>query len=211
MRRAPANALLLLAAGCSTVALAACGGGGNGAASSTTSTAGTAPIATTTTSGSAPAATPAGAAASFLVARGDNSIPEFGREAPSGERTRALSTLAAYLRARDRSEWSRACTYLAGGTTRQLAGLAKAANGRSEGCGPVLAALAAGGSPAGRASTPAAGIAAMRVKGESAFVLYHGSSGGNYVMPMADEGGAWKMTKLVPIAYPPVLARAAAP
>jgi len=46
------------------------------------------------------------------------------------------------------------------------------------------------------------GVAALRVKGKGAFALFHGPNASKYVMPMVNEGGAWKMSQLAPVAYP---------
>jgi hypothetical protein len=203
MRRPRENALSLLAATLSTGALVACGGGGAHPSPATVaSAAGATKIASAVTSGPA---------ASFLVPRGDNSIPEFGREAPASERGRALAALAAFLRARAGDEWSRACSDLIGGTRRQLTTIAKTASGKPEGCGRMLAALSPDTSVRARAEMPARGPAALRVRGPNAFLLFYGADGGKYVMPVADEAGAWKMSKLAPIAYPPVPTGPAAP
>ncbi|HWX44979.1 MAG TPA: hypothetical protein VNY52_06625, partial [Solirubrobacteraceae bacterium] len=219
---------LLLAAVLAAVGLAACGGGGSSAStpaaavSSTASTPAPAVTATTpatTATATAPTATakPAeraprpsttstsnsssssGPAASFRTPGGDNSIPDYGNEAPPTERQRATAALAAFLRARANGEWSKACTYLAGTTRSQLERLAGASKGRVSGCGPILAALSKG--PAStRADTLTAGVASLRIKGNSAFALYHGPKGSKYVMPLRNEGGAWKVSELAPIA-----------
>jgi hypothetical protein len=49
----------------------------------------------------------------------------------------------------------------------------------------------------------ALGLAALRVKGDKAFALFYGPHAQQYMMPMVREGGAWKVTQLAPMAYPP--------
>jgi hypothetical protein len=146
-----------------------------------------------------------GGAAGFRAPSGDNSIPDYGNEAPPTERERAATALAAFLRARANGEWPRACTYLATPTRTQLERLLGAAKGKVQagGCGRTLAALSKGPAAAHADSlTLTAGVAALRIKGKSAFALFHGPKGSKYVMPMTSEGGAWKMSQLAPLPYP---------
>jgi hypothetical protein len=146
-----------------------------------------------------------GGAAGFRAPSGDNSIPNYGNEAPPTERERATTALAAFLRARAGGEWPRACTYLAATTRTQLERLLGAVKGKAQagGCGRTLAALSKGPAAAHADSlTLTAGVAALRIKGKSAFALFHGPKGSKYVMPMVSEGGAWKMSQLAPLPYP---------
>ena len=75
-------ALLVLLLAASAVAAAGCGGGSAGTAG-----------------------TSAGGARGFLVPEGDNSIPNFGTEAPGPERRGARAVLAAFLTARSAGPW----------------------------------------------------------------------------------------------------------
>jgi hypothetical protein len=141
-----------------------------------------------------------GAAASFRTQGGDNSIPDYGREANAAERARAAAALAGFLRARANGEWSRVCTYLTGPTRKQLVVFGKASKGLN-GCGPILTALSSG--PAASRTDPVIyGVAALRVKANKAFALFYGPKGSKYVMPMLSEGGVWKMSQLAPMPYP---------
>jgi hypothetical protein len=229
MRLAFRHTLLLLAA-LPAVGLAACGGGGSTttttvaavpppastAATATTPTAPATPTATSrpTATAKPPATTPRPAApsgstgtssngpsASFRVAHGDNSIPDFGGEAPTTERQRATAALKAFLHARTSRNWSQACLYLAAPTLKQISMFARSSKGKAS-CGTILAALSRSSTPTGGEDTLAHGIAALRIKGDTAFALYHGAGSSKYVMPMRNEGGAWKMTELAPLAYP---------
>ena len=61
----------------------------------------------------------------------------------------------------------------------------------------------AAGSDRSRAEAALRGpILTLRIKGQSGFALFYGLHRQKYVMPMAREGGAWKVTQLAPIAYP---------
>ena len=198
-----ALAIVLLALG-----FAACGGSGpprGSTAEASNPAATTAPSATSTTAattGSAVGGSGAGAAG-FRVAHGENSIPDFGSEAPAAERERAAVALAAYLKARAGGEWARACVYLARSTRKRLEGYAGAAKGGSGGCGMLLGALSTGAA-VDRADPLTGGgrVVALRVQGESAFALFYGANGSKYVMPMASERGQWKVGQVAPLAYP---------
>jgi hypothetical protein len=191
--------------------LSACGGAGN----TTTSSATSAPATTVTTTPTATVAKPSGeaqhsssssapkkGAAGFRVTKGDNSIPDFGREAHPSERQRAVAALTTFLRARANGEWSKMCRYLARPNLRLLDGFARNPKGKSMDCGSVLAALQKKASSAERADPLISGLAALRIKGKSAFALFHGANNNKYVMPMQNEDGAWKMTQLAPLPYP---------
>jgi hypothetical protein len=164
-----------------------------------------APAATTTTPSTQTRGSSGGAAASFRVQRGDNSIPEYGQEAGASERARAATALATFLQARAKGEWSLVCTELAGPTREQLERLVRAAKAKgSGGCGQVLAALTGHGPASTRADplTSGGGMAALRVKGTTAFALFYGSHHSKYVMPMRNEGGSWKVSQITPLPYP---------
>jgi hypothetical protein len=222
-----------LAAVLAAVGLAACGGGGSSTstpaasaastpattpsvstpattATATTPTAATKPAETaprpstsTSSSSSSSSGGSGGGAAGFRATSGDNSIPNYGSEAPPSERERATAALAGFLRARASGEWPKACTYLAVATRTQLERLLGGAKAKTGGCAQVLAQLSKD-SAASHAETLtlAGGVAALRIKGTSAFALFHGPKGSKYVMPMRNEGGAWKMSQLAPLPYP---------
>ncbi len=235
MRRTAAfykRALLALLAALSTVGLAACGEGSGSTATITSTSAASTPATTSTSAPAAstptpttpvptapttndnkPAPAPASSAsgrgaASFRVPHGDNSIPDFGAEASHGDRARATAALSAFLRARSSGDRSTACSYLAASTRKQLERFAGAAKGSSNDCATVLAAVSKGGEAGAGVLT--GDIVALRIKGDSAFALYRGSHNGKYVMPMLNEGGAWKVNQPAPLPYP-IGANAATP
>ena len=89
-----------------------------------------------------------GGTASFRAPSGDNSIPDYGSEAPPSERERAATALAAFLRARANGEWSTACTYLAATTRTQFERILGRAKAKAGGCARVLAELSKGSAAA---------------------------------------------------------------
>ncbi len=84
----------------------------------------------------------------------------------------------------------------------QLETLAEASKGKLKGCAGVLAALEAHTPPVARADTLSHGLAALRIKGVRAFALFYGPHNQQYMMPMSEEGGAWKVGQLAPIRLP---------
>jgi hypothetical protein len=145
------------------------------------------------------------AASKFIVKGGDNSIPEYGQEAAAAERARAQAALTTFLHARAHDEWSRVCTELTAPTREQMEGLLRNVKAKGKlralhGCAGVLAALSGGA--AGRTTPQLTSVASLRVKGDVAFALFYGPHDVKYVMPMRNEGGAWKVDQLTPLPYP---------
>ncbi len=181
------------------------------ATTAATTTTATTPTATTkpaetaprpSTTSASPSSASGGGAASFRASSGDNSIPDYGSEAPPSERERAAAALAAFLHARAGGDWATACMYLAAATRTQLERLLGGAKAKAGGCARVLAELSKSTAAHAETITLTAGVAALRVKGTSAFALFHGPKGSKYVIPMRSEGGAWKMSQLAPLPYP---------
>ncbi len=140
-------------------------------------------------------------ASGFRVPKGDNSVPDFGHEAPVSQRQLAVSALTGFVQARARGEWSRVCQYLARPVIRQTESFAKTSEGRLKSCGQVLATLVTG--PASERANPLVhGVAAIRIKEKTAFALFYGPNAVKYVMPMQNEHGTWKMTQITPLPYP---------
>jgi hypothetical protein len=197
--------LLSLAAVSLTLALAACGGSSDSASSSAEAQQhdqsqpksvekndeGTAPRAHESTTGGS------GGAAEFEVKGGDNSIQQFGSEADSSELDEAAAVLQDFFDARVAGDWSKACSYLSQGTVEgfeQLAGGSKQLKGA--GCGKILGALSEGVPQDALDEAAQVDAGALRVEGERAFLLYHGAANTDYAIPLAVEGGEWKVAAL---------------
>jgi hypothetical protein len=175
--------LTLAVVGLLVVGLAACGGGGGSSTGSTSASGGKEPR------------------ASFRTRSGDNSIPNFGAEAGASERRQAEAALGAYLGARAKGDWAAACSGLADSVRKQVRAFVGASS-RPTDCASLYAVLGGSSPPAARADTLTHGVASLRVKGESAFALFVGPHAQKYVMPMAREGGVWRVTQIAPIEYP---------
>lgn len=141
----------------------------------------------------------AGSAAPFLVSEGDNSIPTYGAEASASVQGEAERVLSAYLQAREAENWSVACAAMSAQVTKQLVLL----SGQSgTGCAAAYAALSAHGSAAERADPMVGGIVSLRVESPHAFALFLGSGKQQYMMPLEEEGRAWKVTQIAPVPWP---------
>jgi len=214
--------LAVLAALLLAVGLAACGGGGDSSGSTTTeatapkqgegqSSAGAAKNGEEGKSnsgeersgGSASDFIPkhhsdsGGGSARFKVKGGDNSVQEFGEEAGSSEFEAAAAIVHDFLDARAEGNWAAVCTYMSKATIESLETIAaQSKQGKHLSCGAILAGLI---NPAAKqqikAEAEKADVRALRVEGEQAFVIYTNEST-VLAMPMANEGGKWKVTSL---------------
>lgn len=172
---------LLLAAG-----LVACGGGGDSDSSSAE-----------TTSRGTEHEDSGGGSEQFRVAGGDNTIQEFGEEASDAEFEAVATALHGYLDARADRDWETVCGYM----SRELAESMEALAAKSEkvdgtSCAAAQEALSIAVPNANREKAAEADIGSVRVEGEDAFAIYHGDKGVSFAMPMASEGGEWKVASL---------------
>ncbi len=176
-----------------TLSLIACGGGGE--ETSTTSSG-------TTTAASKPPShqDSATGAAPFEVKGGDNSIQEFGSEAAGTEFEAAAAALHGYLDARAAGAWSDTCSHMAAPVAASLAQLSGGGSGGGTSCPETVASLSAGVPDAALEEAAEAEIGALRVEGDRAFLLFHGAHDADYYMPMAQEGGEWKVAAIAPSA-----------
>lgn len=139
-----------------------------------------------------------GGSRQFVQKGGDNSVQEFGEEADTSEFDAAAVALHDFLDARAQGNWAAACQYMSKATVEsfeKLAAQTKQAGATS--CGAILEALT---NPAAKASMEAeaakADVGSLRIEGERAFVIYTGIDGTVLTMPMANEGGNWKVASL---------------
>jgi hypothetical protein len=154
--------------------------------------------------GSAAAFTPkehrdsGGGAAQYQVKGGDNSVQEFGQEAGASEFEAAATALHNFLDARAEGNWAAACQYLSKSTTEsfeQLAAQAKSIEDKS--CGAILGKLTNPAAKQAMAEEAAkADIGSLRIEGDQAFLIYTAGSKTILAVPMANEGGKWKVASL---------------
>jgi hypothetical protein len=139
-----------------------------------------------------------GGTAPFATKEGDNSVQESGKEGSPSETQAAAAVLHAYLDARVAHRWADACFYLSAGYAATIEAFAQryAKDKGVKSCAEVLEALATGSSQQALVATAQADVGALRIDGDHGFVLYRGAGGEAFAMPMALEGGAWKVGSL---------------
>jgi hypothetical protein len=139
-----------------------------------------------------------GGAAQLASKGGDDSIQESGKEGSPAETQAAAAVLHAYLDARVERRWADACFYLSAGFAATIEAFAEryAKDKKLTSCPKALGALAAGSSQEALVASARADVGALRIEGDHGFVLYRGPGGEPYAMPMALEGGAWKVGSL---------------
>jgi hypothetical protein len=139
-----------------------------------------------------------GGAAQFRSNGGDNSIQDLGREAGSSEREEAAVALHGYLDARVTGHWDLACSYLSVHTVAALEQIAASygSEKKLDDCPEILSALAAQGNKTVLEQAAEVDVGALRKQGDHGFLLYHGSEGVDYAIPVVREEGTWKIGSL---------------
>lgn len=115
-------------------------------------------------------------------------LPSFGEEASNAELGQASQTLERYQAARSADEYEIQCETLA----RPVVEALEEEGGK--GCPEVLEEKVRTASPALLAHTLVSPVAALRVKGNAGYALYHDSSDGKeYAAQMQRENGEWRV------------------
>ena len=139
-----------------------------------------------------------GGAEQFKVKGGDNSVQEFGAEADTEEFDAAAAALHNFLDARAEGNWAAACQHMSKSVIEsfeKLAAQAKQIDDTS--CGGILEKLTnPAAAQAMKEEAAKANVGSLRIEDERAFVLYTGIDGAVMTMPMANEGGDWKVASL---------------
>lgn len=139
-----------------------------------------------------------GGSKQYIQKGGDNSVQEFGEEAGRGELEAAAAALHNFLDARAEGNWAAACDYMSKSVVESFEKLASQAKQlKDASCAGILETLT---NPAARSAmkqeAAKADVGSLRVEGDRSFVIYRGAEGTILAMPMADEGGDWKVASL---------------
>lgn len=139
-----------------------------------------------------------GGSKQFEVRGGDNSVQEFGEEADTSELDAAATALHNFLDARAEGNQAAACEYLAKSVIDSFEKLvSQAKQGEDKSCAGVLETLTnPAAKKAMKAEAAQADVGSLRVEGGRSFVIYTGIAGTVLAMPMANEGGDWKVASL---------------
>jgi hypothetical protein len=133
---------------------------------------------------------------------GPRPMATFGRESGDAEREAVSAVLTKNLTAREKADFATQCETL--GKRGLEAFLGKNGGNERSKCQKELKALAAplSGSTKIRTDTLTGEIAALRIKGNQAYALYHGNDGKDYAVPMEMEAGTWKVGAIIPTELP---------
>lgn len=135
----------------------------------------------------------------FLKPGVENKIATFGREASAAEREEASKVLEENLQARASGDWEGQCASLVAATVKQVEGEATTFGAEGASCAKALEAQAKplAKTKVVRVNNLSGSIAALRVEGDKAYALFHGTDGADYAMPMNKEGDEWKVASLL--------------
>ncbi len=139
-----------------------------------------------------------GGSRQYVQKGGDNSVQEFGEEAGQKEFDAAAVALHDFLDARAEGNWAAACDQMSKSVVESFEKLAAQAKQlKSTSCAGILEKLT---NPAAKSAmkqeAEQADVGSLRVEGDRSFVIYRGPQGAVLAMPMADEGGDWKVASL---------------
>jgi hypothetical protein len=128
---------------------------------------------------------------------GDNSIQTFGHRGGEGDTSQIASAVEGYYAAIAHDDGARACSLMSAkiaGTIVQTLG--RSPQLHSKGCAAILGLLfkrRSGASPAALADVH---VTSVRIRGDRAFALLRGKLIRSGEIPMAREGGVWKVAAL---------------
>jgi hypothetical protein len=148
-----------------------------------------------------------GAAREFLVPGGDNLIQTFGEEASLAERKEASKVVRAWMDARVAEDWVTDCRLLSRKYKKTLVwgDAYLVSEGKVKTCPQALAYF--GDEASGTSGRTLKGlIDSLRIKGTEdteseweAWAQWHGPKGIDWVLPLEQEAGTWKVAVAAPI------------
>lgn len=124
-----------------------------------------------------------------------NQFSKFGKESDSTELEEASAIVAKSLAARAARHWAEQCATLSKKAVNAVETSPVATKGA--GCPRNLAAQGKTASKEILEDNLKGAVVALRVKSSQGYALYHGTDKKDWAMPMAKEGGAWKVGALV--------------
>ncbi len=141
---------------------------------------------------------PKGPTRQFIEPGADNAVQEFGREATAAEREYVSKLVKAWLRARVRAEWARACSYLHEKNTEDAIEMGSMLTGEPiTSCAKGLSALAR--NPETPRNNIKGGVASLRIEAGQGYAQYHGKEGRDWILAVRREGRRWKIAHFYPI------------
>lgn len=216
MPRRPLTALGLTA--CLVLALCACLGlalGGCGSSSSSsTSTGSTTPAATSPSTaeatspqgegsgqgseaGSTNSTAPSTSSGSTTESGGDNSIQTYGSEAAGAEKAELSTAALSFFKALAGPDYAKICAGIASSNRQELQAFLKAKH-QQGGCPTILKTLIPPSAAPEARKAANATVTGVRIKGDTAFVLFRPAGGPPSYFVMKRENGEWKAISLAP-------------
>jgi hypothetical protein len=136
----------------------------------------------------------------------EESIEGFGEEAEGSTRADVLAAFHGYLGAIAAKDYPAACAYLAASVQQSLSQLAAKAK-KPLSCPRLLEALLSPQADQIAEGQEEGQVTKVRVKGETAFLVFHAPGARLYELTLAKEGGEWKATSLSASVLAPSLPR----
>jgi hypothetical protein len=152
---------------------------------------------------------PPGPTRQFIVPGKDNAVQTFGWEATAAERKQATDLIARWMRARAATDWAKDCSYFSRGYAREITEDAHSvshgkekvksyAAGKQKSCAEALAYFGEEASGDYRNTFGKGPVASLRIDTTHGYAQYHGNDGKDYVVPVALEGGKWRISNTRP-------------
>jgi hypothetical protein len=135
----------------------------------------------------------------------EESIEGFGEEAEGSERDEVLGAFHGFLGAIAEGDEETACSHLAARVTESLSQLAAKAK-KPLSCPQLLEVFLSPQADQIAQGQAEGKITKVRVKGDTAFVVFHAPGARLYELTLAREGGEWKATSLSASVLAPSLA-----
>lgn len=124
----------------------------------------------------------------------DQSIQQYGSEASGSEKSEVLAAMDAFIRAFGAGNYAVACKYASSGLREQAVAYAKVQKGSTTSC-PVFLSKLLQGSEAGKAKRALEALVThVRIKEDSAFVLFKPAGEPVSYFVMVRENGNWRAT-----------------
>ena len=171
------------------VCLGGCGGGGSSSSTSSSQSSSE----QTTANGAAP------------EQNAEESIEGFGEEAAGSEREEVEGAFHGYLGAIAEGDEEAACSYLGARVSESLEQLAAKAK-KSPSCPQLLEVLLSPEADQIAKAQVEGRVTKIRVKGDSAFVVFHAPGARLYQLTLVKEGGEWKVSSLSASVLAPAVA-----
>jgi len=126
----------------------------------------------------------------------DNSIQTYGSAAAGGEKAELSKAAFAFFSAMAARDYAGVCAGLSASNRTELQAFLKAKH-QAGGCAAILKTLIPRAVPEARKAAQGT-LTAVRVKGDTAFVLFRPKGGAPSYFVLKREGGAWKAISLAP-------------